>query len=101
MEGQSKQQIKKKTKLVSIKLLVLLAVFSLTLFIFWMIAGEIVLEHESGFDTSVFHKLTSITSPFATKIMLFFTFLGSSEFLLPAYIILTAYYLFLRKNSRL
>ena len=101
MEDQAKEQIKKKTKVVSLKLVVLLAVFSLTLFIFWLIANEIVVEHEGGFDTNVFHKLSSITSPTLTKIMLFFTFLGSSEFLLPAYILITLYYLFLKKNSKL
>ena len=101
MEDQAKEQIKKKTKVVSLKLVALLAVFLLTLFIFWLIAGEIVLEHESGFDTFIFHKLAAITSPSLTKVMLFFTFLGSSEFLLPAYILITLYYLFFKKNSKL
>lgn len=100
MEQAAKQHIKKKTKVVSVKLLLLLSLFCLTLFVFWMIVGEIVHEHENNFDSSVFSWLANITNPGVTKIMLAFTFFGSSEFLLPFYIILTAFYL-IKKNSKL
>jgi undecaprenyl-diphosphatase len=98
---QKTQQVKKKTKWVTVKLLVVVALFLLTLFIFWMIADEIVLEHESRFDSFIFKKLALINSPEVTRIMLLFTFLGSSYFLLPCYILLTSYYLFFKKNSSL
>lgn len=95
------EQVKKKTKRVTIKLLVVVALFLLTLFIFGMITDEIVLEHESNFDTFIFKKLALLDSPSLTKVMLTFTFFGSTYFLLPCYILLTLYYLFLKKNSSL
>ena len=81
--------------------LLIVSLFLFTLFIFWMIASEIVLEHENSFDFVMFQFMDSITSPFATRIMLFFTFFGSTLFLLPSYLILTSYFLFIKRNQRL
>lgn len=98
---QSKQQVKKKAKGITLRLIVVAAVFLITLFTFWIIAGEIVLEHESNFDNFIFRQLAKIVSPATTKLMLLFTFFGSSTFLLPGYILLTLYYFFFRRNSSL
>jgi undecaprenyl-diphosphatase len=68
------------------------------LIIFWRIADEIVVEKENNFDTLVFQKLSFLTSPFTTRLMLFFTFFGSNKFLFPAYTLITAYFLFYKKN---
>jgi undecaprenyl-diphosphatase len=96
----SKQQIQIKAKGISFRLLIIIGLLLLTLLVFWSIADEIVLEHESNFDLFIFQKLSFLSSPFTTKLMLFFTFFGSNIFLLPAYILLTAYFLFYKKNTR-
>jgi undecaprenyl-diphosphatase len=101
MIEQSPQQVKKKAKGITLRLVVVAAVFLITLFTFWVIAGEIVLEHESNFDSFIFGKLAKIISPATTKVMLLFTFFGSSAFLLPGYILLSLYYFFFRRNSSL
>ena len=68
------------------------------LLVFWWIADEIVLEKETRFDAFIFQKLSFFTSPFTTRLMIFFTFFGSSMFLRPTYTLLTAYFLFFKKN---
>ena len=88
-----------KIKGVSLRLVLILAIFAVVLFVFLFITDEIVLGHESGFDTSVFDFLASYTSPAITDVMLRFTFFGSMTFMLPAYILLASYYLFFKKNS--
>ena len=79
----------------------IICLFLFTLVVFWMIATEIVQEHENTFDLFVFKTMSSITSTATTHIMLVFTFFGSTLFLLPSYLILTSYLLFVRKNKRL
>lgn len=96
---QSKQQINK-VKGITLRLLIAIVLLLLTLFVFWGIADEIVLEKEGKFDTFIFQKLSFLTSPFTTRLMLFFTFFGSNIFLLPAYILLTAYFLFFKRNTK-
>lgn len=94
-------QVTKKIKGISLRLIVVIFLFLLALGFFYIITDEAVLENESGFDTIVFQKLSPLTSPAVTRLMTGITFFGSSYFLLPAYIILTAYYLFFKKNNRL
>lgn len=69
-----------------------------TIFIFWLIATEVVVEHENSFDLYAFRLMDGLTSLSTTKVMLGITFFGSTAFLLPAYIVLTAWFLFRRKN---
>ncbi len=101
MQQNTKEQVTNKARGITWRLLIIAALLLLTLIIFWSIADEIVLEHESGFDTFIFQKISFLTSPFTTKVMLFFTFFGSNIFLLPAYILLSSYYLFLKKDAKI
>lgn len=95
---QSKQEIKQKVKGVSLRLVLVLLLFALVLCILYYITDEIVLEKEGSFDTKVFKMLSFIERPSAHNIMLFFTFFGSTNFLLPAYILISAYFLFIRRK---
>ncbi len=81
--------------------LLIICLFLFTLFVFWLIATEIVLEHENNFDLFVFKIMDSIISARTTNIMLVITFFGSTLFLLPAYLILSGYFLFKRSNKKL
>jgi undecaprenyl-diphosphatase len=87
-----------KAKKLSLRLLIVTLLLLLALFIFWRIADEIVVEKENNFDTFIFQKLAFLKSPFTTRLMVFLTFFGSNSFLFPAYTLLTAYFLFFRKN---
>lgn len=64
------------------------------------IADEMVLENETNFDQTIISDISAYHSPAATTAMIFFTFLGSSTFLLPAYFILIIFY-WIKKNKRL
>ncbi|MDB5223138.1 MAG: phosphatase family protein [Chitinophagaceae bacterium] len=96
---QPTQQVKKKAKRITLGLLAALIFFLLTVFLFWRLTDEIVLEKETGFDFKVFEILSRYTTPFTTKVMLLFTFFGSTTFLLPAYILLSAFFLFYKRNK--
>ena len=92
------QETKKKAKGITLGLLIAITLFLLTVFIFWRITDEIVLEKEGTFDDSVFKMLSNYTNPATTHLMLLFTFFGSTKFLLPAYILLAAFFLFYKRN---
>lgn len=93
--------VTKKLKGISLRLIVATLLFLLALTAFYIITDEAVLENETQFDTFVFQKLSWLISPAFTRVMTAITFFGSSYFLLPAYIVLTAYYLFFKKNTRI
>ena len=86
----------------SLKLLVLAALFLLALFIFAYIAHEAVYEQEDVFDAQVHAFFLLHTTPALTDTARDLTFLGSSLFLLPAYILLIgALIIFKRKQYAL
>jgi undecaprenyl-diphosphatase len=79
------------------RLLLAVILFLVTLTAFVVITNEIVLEHESGFDTAIFKAVLSLESPVATKFFRSITFFGSSRFLFPAYTILILFILIKKK----
>lgn len=80
-------------------MLISVTLFLLVVFVFWRITDEIVLEKEGSFDAVVFKALEGYTTSATTKIMLLFTFFGSTKFLLPAYILLTGFLLFFKRSG--
>jgi undecaprenyl-diphosphatase len=84
--------------LLSVEILILFLAFSaaLALFIFtaWMIFGD----NKTAFDQKVFSLLSTHVSRKNTGLMQFFTFLGTHTFLIPAILILSAYFLFVKKH---
>lgn len=90
----------KKAKWITLRLILALVLFVVTLIAFVAIADEIVLEHESGFDQVIFRYIQSFISPGLTAVMSTITFFGSAQFLFPAYSVLIIYYL-VRKRSQL
>jgi undecaprenyl-diphosphatase len=91
----------KKIKGISLRLIIIAGIFLLAFLLFSVIADEMVLENENNLDKVVFRHLAAITYPGMTHIMEAITFFGSSYFLFPAYILLSVYFLFFRKNRRL
>ncbi len=99
MSGQ--EQLSEKAKGISLRFLVIAAIFLLALILFGFIADEMVLENENHLDQVVFDQLRQITNPGMTSVMVAITFFGSSYFLLPAYTLLVAFYLFVKKDRKL
>ncbi len=91
---------KKKASWITLRFILALVMFLITLFVFVAIADEIVLEHENAFDQSISSFIQSFQTDSFTKIMTGVTFFGSSSFLFPAYIVLILYFL-IRKKARL
>ena len=93
--------IQKKVKDFSFRLLIVAGIFLIALIVFIFIADEFVLEKETALDSFVFKALSGITGKSTTHVMLIITFFGSPYFLLTSYIVLISYYLIFRKNTRL
>ena len=89
----------KTARRLSWRLITAISVFISVVVLFWWITDEIVLENEGAFDSNVFAAINEITDPATTKLMLLFTFFGSTKFLLPAYIILGLLFLFYRRKT--
>jgi len=84
--------------LLSVEIIVLLIVFGTALTAFIAIAKMIFKEKKENFDQDVFNYLTSTVSDVNTNVMQVFTFLGTHTFLIPANLILIAYFLFIKKH---
>jgi undecaprenyl-diphosphatase len=83
---------------VSLEVLVLAALFLGTLFLFAYIAHEAVFEQEDVFDTRVQAYLLAHTTPELIEVAKGFSFLGSSLFLLPTYIMLIGLLIIFQKK---
>jgi undecaprenyl-diphosphatase len=94
MDKQSKWLL----KWVWLKVLVLAALFLSSLFIFAYIAHEAVYEQEDAFDSHVHTYLLAHTTPWLIEVARGFTFLGSSIFLFPAYILIVAVLIIFKKK---
>jgi undecaprenyl-diphosphatase len=95
---ESKKQIEKKTKVISLGFIAAMLGFLIIVYALWQITDEIVIEKKTGFDHKVFEALSGYTSPFATDLMLILTFFGSALFILPAYFLLAAIVYYFKKN---
>jgi membrane-associated phospholipid phosphatase len=84
--------------LLSVEMTVVLAIFMVALIGFaYMVRRVFVLEN-NAFDQKVFDFLGNYVTPTNNKIMTAITFLGKHEFLIPANLVLIAYYLFIKKH---
>ena len=92
------KEIKKHIPALTLKLVAVLVLLGLALATFSFIADEIVLEKEQGFDLAVLNFLAQYNTEGLRQVMKVFTFLGSSDFLLPAYILLIGWLFFQRKT---
>lgn len=84
--------------LLSVELVVVLLLFIFALIIFSILAYGVLKLGNDHFDHAVFDKVSSLESPSMTRFMQFVTFLGNHKFLIPANLILIAYFLFIRRH---
>ena len=84
--------------LLSVEVFVVLAIFVVSLIAFILITRHIFILKDEQFDYRVFDFLQSHVSKRNNNIMLFFTFLGTHLFLIPANIILIIYFMVIKKH---
>ncbi len=84
--------------LLSVDVLVILILFFVSLVAFVWIAKYIFLDNKTAFDDAAFITLSSWVSNVNTNVMEAFTLLGKVQFLIPAHLLLTAWFLFVRKH---
>ena len=85
--------------LLSAELAVILVLFVIALLTLAYLIRKVIVLHKTGFDESVFAFLKSHISERNNELMLFFTFLGTHKFLIPANLALIAYFLFIKKHK--
>lgn len=79
--------------LLSIEMLIVIVLFITALLLFAYLIREVVVLQETGFDESVFAFLQSFVSERNNDVVVFFTNLGSHRVLIPAYLVLIAFFL--------
>lgn len=84
--------------LLSVEMLAILAVFFGSLYAFIIITRRIFFLRNEELDQKVFEAVKPYINDTNTAIMNFITFFGKHEFLIPANLLLIAYYAFVRKN---
>lgn len=84
--------------LLSIEMAFILVIFFVSVIAFVFVARRVFLVGNTDFDHNVFKALEPYVNETNNKIMLFITFLGKHEFLIPANLALIAYFLFIRKH---
>jgi membrane-associated phospholipid phosphatase len=82
--------------LISLELLIVLALFVVSLLAFGFITYNIFRLDETNFDANVFISLRPYITETNTQVMNFITFFATHTFLLPANIILAFYFVFKR-----
>ena len=85
--------------LLSVEMALILAMFIVALLALAYLIRKVIVEQSTGFDQQVFKFLQNYVSERNNKIMLFFTFLGTHTFLIPANLVLVAYSLFIKKHK--
>ena len=100
------KQISKRVKktgaavaLLSAEMAVILILFIIALLALAYLIRNVIVLHKTGFDQSVFSFLKTHISERNNDLMLFFTFLGTHKFLIPANLALIAYFLFIKKHK--
>ena len=84
--------------LLSVELIIALVLFICALIAFTLIAYRIFNLQNDQFDFLVFDKLANFVSLSTTRFMQFITFFGNHKFLIPANLLLSVYFLFLKKH---
>lgn len=84
--------------LLSVEMLIVLSIFLLSLLLLAYLIRNVIVLHQTGFDQRVFGFLRGHINPANNDIMLFFTFLGTHKFLIPANLVLIMYFL-IRKHK--
>ncbi len=86
------------TMLIIAEVLITLATFSAIIALLVFSIRKPIRKHKP-IDLLIFEKIKPLTNGFNNKIMLFITFLGKHQFLIPANLVLVFYFLFVKKQN--
>jgi undecaprenyl-diphosphatase len=89
----------KKLSLFSIEVFVLIFVFFVALVTFILLAKNIFVGNTYAFDANAFVFIDAHVSNINTQVMKFLTFLGTHTFLIPANLLLIAWFFFVQKKK--
>jgi undecaprenyl-diphosphatase len=84
--------------LLSAELLIVLILFVFAFILFSLLAYSVLKLENDQFDFKVFDAVSTLESAATTSFMRIITFLGNHKFLIPANLLLIAYFLFIRKH---
>jgi membrane-associated phospholipid phosphatase len=93
------KKISEAVALVSLELLIVFIAFTVAISGLILIVREVFYRKEDDIDHMVFDFLGPYVSDINTGIVQFFTFFGSQNFLVPAWLLFLTYYYFIRKNK--
>lgn len=96
-ELSTKRSVRSLFKKLPLEFLIIAGLFIAALLLFALIVHEVTIEKENEFDNRVIHFFSPYSAEPFIRLMKFFTFFGSGNFLIPAYIILIAYLLIKRQ----
>ena len=85
--------------LLSVEMTIIIVLFIIALIVFLYLTRRIFVLNKTKLDDRVFAYLKDHVSARNNEIMQFFTFLGTHEFLIPANLLLIAYFIFIKKNK--
>lgn len=85
--------------LLSVEMMAVAAIFLVSLVAFIVVVRRIFVLKQTDFDLAIFRFLDQHVSERLNDVMMFFTFLGTHRFLIPANLLLIAYFLFIRKRK--
>lgn len=85
--------------LLSAEMVLIVLIFFLALFSLAYLVRNVIVLQRTGFDQKVFSVLQPYINDENSQVMLFFTFLGTHKFLIPANLVLIAYFLFVQKHK--
>ena len=86
------------TTLIIMQVLLSLLLFSTVIALFVFAIRKPIRKHKPV-DLAIFEKIKPTVTPFTNKIMLFITFLGKHQFLIPANLLLIFYFLFVKRQT--
>jgi membrane-associated phospholipid phosphatase len=89
----------KKLPLFSVEVFILIFVFFVALITFILLAKNIFVGNTYVFDTKAFVFIDAHVNNINTEVMEFFTFLGTHTFLIPANLLLIAWFFFIQKKK--
>ncbi len=84
--------------LLSVEMILILVIFFVSVITFVFVARRVFIVGNENFDQKIFTALEPYVNATNNKLMLFITFLGKHEFLIPANLILIAYFLLIKKH---
>ena len=90
---------RKHAKTISLRLVLTVIFFWVSLFVFALAVDYIFVQQKNRFDEAIFAFFNNLASDRFYKITRIITFFGTTEFLLPAFLLLLLYFIFTKQKK--